>query len=205
MNRFVLVGALVFLMAGLSQAATGPPGLDLFVDVRMGNDLGSCRSAGNACRTIQAAVDRIPAVLTEDVVVHIAAGVYAEPILLIDRMAPRDHQIRLVGESQVSIVPPPGFEGNGITVRRAPRVVLENLGVEGFATGLLVRLSEVTVSNTRITGSTQIGIECEKGWVSLQAAGGGPGVSIVNDYSGIGITATCGCHVQFEGATWIAG
>jgi len=199
MSRRILVAGALSLLFSLPWAATIPPSLELFVDARMSNDLGSCRSAGNSCRTIQAAIDRIPAVLTQDVIVHLASGVYVEPLLLADRLAPQGHTIRLTGEPQATIKPDPSFPGDGITVRRSPLVVLENLIIEGFANGVHVRLSDVVISNTRISGNALNGILIEKGWVTLQSATSGPGVIIQNNVAGSGIKATCGSHVVFEG------
>jgi len=203
MLRKLMVTAVLFLVFSLPRAATAPPALELFVDATMGNDLGSCRSAANACRTIQAAIDRVPVVLSQDVTVRIAAGTYFEHLLLVDRLAPLDHTIRLVGVTQAPTLSSHEHRGEGITIRRAARVVLENLTIEGFATGVHVRLSDVVVSNSRITGNTENGILCEKGWVVLQSPDGGPGVTIRNNATGAGINASCGCHVEFEGASWI--
>jgi hypothetical protein len=203
MTKKLLFAAALLLVIGMPRAATTPPALELFVDASMGNDLGSCRSPGNACRTIQAAVDRIPIVLSQDVTVRIAPGTYREHLLLVDRLAPLDQTIRLVGAAQAPILSNLEHQGSGVTIRRFARVVLENLTIEGFANGVHVRLSEVVISNTRITGNAENGILCEKGWVALQAADGGPGVTIQNSDLGTGINATCGCHVSFEGASWI--
>jgi hypothetical protein len=176
--------------------------LELFVDARMGNDLGSCRSAGNSCRTIQAAIDRIPAVLTQDVTVHIASGTYPGSLLLADRLAPQGHGIRLVGEPQATLKPLPADSGDGITVRRSPALTLENLIIRGFANGVHVRLSDLIVNNSRIDGNAGHGIMSEKSWVILQADATGTGV-IIQGNSGSGILATCGSHVQFDGTAWV--
>jgi hypothetical protein len=203
MTRKLLVIAVLFLVMSAPRAATPPPALELFVDATTGNDQGSCRTLGNACRTIQAAIDRIPVALSQDVTVRIAPGTYREHLLLVDRLAPMDQTIRLVGAAQASILSNQEHQGDGVIIRRSARVVLEGLTIEGFANGVHVRLSDVVVSNTRIRGSAVNGILCEKGWVALQAADGGPGVAIQDSSTGTGINASCGCHVTFEGASWI--
>lgn len=203
MARKLLVIGILTMAFSLCHAAVASPSLELFVDAGMGNDLGSCRAAGNACRTIQAAIDRIPAVLTQDVTVRVASGVYLEPLLLADRLAPQGHSIRLIGTPEATIKSGPSHLGNGVTVRRSAPIVLENLNIEGFANGVHIRLSEVVINNTRIGGNAQNGILCEKGWLSLQTAAAGRGVTIRYNVAGSGITATCGCHVEVEGTTWI--
>lgn len=202
MTRKILVLVALALAFGLSRAATLPPALDLFVDARMGNDLGSCRASGNSCRTIQAAIDRIPAVLTQDVTVHIASGTYLESLLVADRLAPQGHSIRLVGEPQATLKPTPSYSGDGLTVRRSPLLILENLVIQGFANGVSVRLSDLVVNNSRIVGNVGDGIRTEKSWVILQAATAGPGVTI-QDNAGSGIFASCGSRVQFGGPAYI--
>jgi hypothetical protein len=202
MTRKILVFLALALAPSLSGAATLPPPLDLFVDARMGNDLGSCRTAGNSCRTIQAAIDRIPAVLTQDVTVHIASGTSLESLLMADRLAPQGHSLRLVGEPQATLKPTPSYAGDGVIVRRSPLLIMENLIIQRFPNGVMVRLSDLVVNNSRITGNVGDGIRSEKGWVILQAAAAGPGVTI-QDNAGSGIFASCGSHVQFDGPVWI--
>lgn len=148
-------------------------------------------------------MDRIPAVLSQDVTVHVASGIYMEHALLADRLAQQGHAIRLIGEPQATIRLDPSFQRTGVVIRRSATVVLENLIIKDFANGVHVRLSDAVINNIRIEENAQNGILCERGRVTLQAAAAGPGVTIQNNASGSGIEATCGCHVQFEGPAWI--
>lgn len=204
MTRKLIVTAALLMMASLASAATAPTSLDFYVNGRMGNDLGSCQTPNNACRTIQAAIDRIPAVLVQNVDVYVAGGTYKEMILLADRLAPTGHVVRLIGDLGNTVIWGDFFQGVGITIRRFPSITLENLTIGGFQDGVEIRLSEVTINNTTISGNHRNGIVAEKSWLTLQAATSGTGVTIQSNMFGSGIKATCGSNIQFEGPAYIA-
>ncbi len=107
--------------------------LDLYVDAATGDDEDNCLSAGAACKTIQAAVDRIPMALGGNVTVHIADGTYSEEVVLNRRQRQGLHWISIEGNpgSPQSVV----FDGLGVL----------DLGL--FILDSLVQIKGITFSN----------------------------------------------------------
>lgn len=197
----------------------------LYVNAATGDDKDSCETPAHACRTLQAAFDRIPPVLTQEVTVNVAAGRYAGGALLMDRSSPRDHPIRIVGEKGVTFLEGLDQIPIGIAVYRAPRVFVDGLSVTGFRrAGLsLVQTAPIVVSSTRVISNGGVGLEirdteaviletvvsdnvgdgilCDDGGLALQALNEGKGV-VVSGNGGHGIWAV-GCHVSFEGPSMI--
>ncbi len=95
---------------GMEIVSDGP--LDLYVDGTSGVDGNDGLSPTTAKRTIQAAINEIPRVLTDAVTVHIADGTYSEEVVLNRRQRQGLHWISIEGNpgSPQSVV----FDGLGV-------------------------------------------------------------------------------------------
>ena len=116
---------------GMEIVSDGP--MDLYVDGINGDDADDGLSPTTAKRTIQAAINEIPRVLTDAVTVHIADGTYSEEVVL-DR---RQHR----GLHWISIEGNPGSPQS---------VVFDGLGVLDFGLFILdslVQIKGITFSN----------------------------------------------------------
>jgi len=117
--------------------------LDLWVDAVNGNDNNSGLLPSAAKQTIQAAVDRVPSILGDDITVHIQPGTYAETVYLLDRNFRRDSTLALVATA-------PGVRITGGLVRD-DGIVIDDVGnflVEG------IEVLDTLSYNMRITNST---------------------------------------------------
>ena len=154
-------------VAGLMRSAGSGHGCpaDLYVNVGSGDDNQRCDSSRKACRTIQAALDRIPLILTSDITVHIADGTYEGEAVLADRGSPNRSRIRLVGEPRATLTGA-GRHATGLTVFRVPAIVVENLTVQEFTgSGMVFTYTDpVRVVSCLVTHNGEDGIII--GWSS---------------------------------------
>lgn len=200
--------------------------LNFYVDALAGDDKASCEKTTYACQTLQAALDRIPVVLTQEVTVNVAAGTYSGGAVLMDRLSPQGHAIRLLGEAGMTIMNGYGEQETGIAVSRAPRVFVEGFVVTGFTraglsffrtgsvsiaethvlsnpgTGIEAREADVVISESVVDDNGGHGILCDGGNVTFRAREGGRGV-VVTRNGGNGIHVT-DCHALFEGAAVVS-
>ena len=116
---------------GMEIVSDGP--LDLYVDGINGDDADDGLSPTTAKRTIQAAINEIPRVLTDAVTVHVADGTYSEEVVLNRRQRQGLHGISIEGNpgSPQSVV----FDGLG------------ELGFGLFITESLIQIKGITFSN----------------------------------------------------------
>lgn len=237
MSRGVLAGFLSLILAGAVLA--GPPGewwersvqpggeiLDLYVDATFGDDRIGCGSTRIAwpCRSIQAALDRIPMVLTQDVVILVAEGTYDGGLLLADRLSPNRSSIELRGE-EGAVVQAGDDQRIGMAIWNTGDVRMEGLAFEGFeAYGvLIVQSAPVEIVSARISGSGEAGIlalqsatgivdtvveagqgrgvVCEQGWMRIGPSESGQGL-LVSGNAEQGLLALA-CEVHFAGAAII--
>jgi hypothetical protein len=198
--------------------------LDLYVDAAAGNDTFNGLFPWSPKQTIQAAVDRIPTVLGDDVVVHIAPGTYAETVRLYDRSFRGDSSITLLGEGGNVRITGDGVRENGIRIRNISGFVVEGLEVvdtlsyKVLATnssgtlrsclvtntasmsggsGLLISRSFVTVEDSTISDHT-IGLVCTSASRCFV-----DNVSITGNYRGI--DALKSGQVRFIGPATVTG
>src|SRR5882757_7572035 len=81
-RRLAIGAATALLLTGLGAVTAAPahaaPTLALFVDVSNGDDFNSCTAAGvgNACKTIQAALNKAADGIKQDVTITVADGTY---------------------------------------------------------------------------------------------------------------------------------
>ena len=204
MRRTILAAAFAVVLIGMPVTAFAIGHSDLYVNGSFGSDSSTCQNANNACLTIQAAIDRIPIVMDQDVTVHVAAGTYAESLLLVDRLAPKGNTIRLVGDVNGVRLTGMKEQAIGIQITHSPSVVLENFQVTGFTeAGILLLHSDATIVNSQILWNLSHGVVCEFG--NLVFGPGNPmrGVSLLNN-AGTALYATA-CHVRFLGPAVVTG
>lgn len=207
-----------------TDAEAEPPIVDLFVDGVTGVDLSRCGTTVEPCRTIQAAIDRIPMVFHRDIKVNVAPGTYEGGIMIVGRISPRMSKLTVSGEpDQVVITGPVGAQ-TGISVVHSYHVALENLRIEGFPgmgvkimdsieselrsvaitggqDGLFLANSRTTIVGGSIEGSRRHGINCEGGWVTV-----GPGADqlLIGNNAASGLWADL-CHVSIHSPVAIWG
>jgi len=196
-----------------------------YVDALVGEDTELCGpDPAFPCRTIQAAIDRIPIVFHRDIVVHVASGVYPGGILISGRTTPNRSRVRVVGEAEGTIVSGPAGETTGVSVIQSHNVVLENLDIRGFPdAGVRVmfspgaRLESLSLSNNGdgaflgesdtvvrrgvFNDNLRNGVACQGGWVAF-TGDSAPHAFVGN--AGAGIMAA-GCHVNLESQVSISG
>lgn len=175
--------------------------MHLFVDSISGNDDPSCTREGKRCRTIQAAIDRIPAVLGGDAIIHILPGDYEGDLRLMDRLCPLGSTITLRGETILTFAPGvtegavilgDGLAKTGITVERACAVTLENLTIRGFVGNgvALVNTPMVRIVSTLIdtNGGHGLSVEDAKAEIyqSVITSNAGDGISCDRSHLRIG-------------------
>lgn len=198
--------------------------LELYVDQSTGSDSNTCLSPGLACSTIQAAIDRIPMVITDEVTVFVAPGAYEGGVTIADRSSPYRSLIRIKGQPGV-ILWGDNLRTTGITIWRSTGVSLEDLEISGFTgpgvyaiytdpvivrgssimdntgSGIRAEASGLVVENSVIWHNKAGGILVERGRLVL----GEPTAGSVVDISynrGAGVTAR-GADAVFAGATLI--
>ncbi len=225
--RMLLVAGVLLAVAGGAPGRgdgggnqPGTPDLDLYVAIG-GNDASSCKSPQNSCRTIQAAIDRIPMILDRQVNISIQAGTYFGSVRIADRMAPRRFAIELIGQGEGATIAGGESLIDGVTVTRTMRVVLRNLTIRDFrghgvvlrngasasilqsgivrnsGHGALVRMSDLTVADSAIGHNGEDGLSCEQGRLRFGATLSGQGVHVHhNERSGVLASA---CMVGFGG------
>ncbi len=161
----------------------------LWVDGVLGSDHSACTQT-EPCATIQAAIDRIPMILAQDIVVHVAAGIYEGGITIADRHSMLRAQITLRGEPQATIW---GHHArtHGVTVWKTPGVILENLEITGFEErglviayaspvkvrhtsivdnrggGIMIADAAVHLNDVTVRDNGGTGVSCENGWVRM--------------------------------------
>jgi hypothetical protein len=196
----------------------------LFVDGTTGQDSSKCGTALAPCRTIQAAVDRVPMVFQRDTRIIIAPGTYDGGIMIVGRISPRMAALTLAGEpGQVVITGPAGVE-HGIAIIHSYHVVLQNLRIEGFTgtgvkildsldtelrsveidggqDGVLLGESRTTIVGGSVQNSLRHGINCEGGWVVV-APSADPVLIGNNLTSGLWVDL---CHVSIQGPVTVWG
>jgi hypothetical protein len=196
----------------------------VYVDALLGEDTDLCGpDPALPCRTIQAAIDRIPMVFTRDITVHVAPGTYPGGILIAGRTTPGQSRLRVAGTDTGAVISGPYGEPTGIAVVQSRNVSLENLEVTGYpAAGVRVilspgsRLESVTLSNNgdgAFLGESETlitkglfrdnlghGLACEGGWVTL--SGHLDSHAFVDN--GVGLKAS-GCHASLQSPIHVAG
>ncbi len=203
MRKMIVAAAVVAALLGMPLTAAAAGHSEFFVNGLSGNDSSSCQSPRNGCLTIQAAIDRIPIVLDRHVSVHVAPGTYAESLILADRLAPKGHEIRLIGDAEGVRLNGMKERQIGILIRNSPRVVLENFEVTEFTeAGVLVLHSDVSLANARIVWNLSHGVVCEYSHLLIETGAVARGVSLLGN-AGSGLLAT-GCHVRFQGPAIVA-
>ena len=203
MRKMILAAMCVASTLALPLTAAPAGHIDLYVSGMSGNDSVTCLNANNGCRTIQAAIDRIPIVLDQHVIVHIAPGTYSESLMLADRLAPKGHEIRLIGDPGVVRLAGARLMPVGILIKNSPRVVLENLEITEYTeAGVLVQHSEALLTSTRVVWNRSHALVCEYGDLVIETGAPARGVSLLNNL-GSGILASS-CHVRFDGPATIA-
>jgi len=166
-QRIFLVGALV-LSAGLSEAQVHRT----FVSVN-GNDANTCLTPAAACRTINAAITQVDAngeviitttgsysgaAITKAVRINAPSGIVAFAALPITINAPAANVV-IRGFTIKAVTPGSGV---GITVTDVGTLLLENMVVDGWGTGVEVNAagSKFSVSNSTFRNNTdRAGIE----------------------------------------------
>jgi hypothetical protein len=136
---------------------------DLYVNAMTGDDRNRCLRPEDACLTIQAAIDRIPAIVDRDVVVHIAAGNYGGDLFLEDRISPKRFGVTILGEPGV-VIDGVGTQATGLTIANISSVIIKNLDFRGF-TGhgiVLDRVRLVRVESVRLSGNLGEGLHSEE-------------------------------------------
>lgn len=162
-NFTLLATQLDALTASLAPLglSVGPPLTDLYVDPIAGDDTNS-GGLGEPLQTLQAAFDRVPAVLLASLTIHLASGTYADVgaptgLGVVPEYAARIRSIRSVNGAELIIsgAPGGGAEMNGVaTAGLTPRVglliedcdaiVVQDLAIGGYAeTGAAVRRSRL--------------------------------------------------------------
>jgi len=195
----------------------------LYVDIVRGSDEYICTTPAKPCATIQAAVDRIPAVLAVDVTVHIAPGVYAEGVVIAGRISPHRVSVRLHGmpgavldgESTIrtgflvdgvsGVVVESllirNFAGSGIQVRNSDPATIRSCVVQGNGEdGIHMTRATVRIEETMIGANGRNGVVCDRGELVLSSESG-DGVTLVSN-AGSGLQAI-GCRVEVAGKTMI--
>ncbi|MBI5017193.1 MAG: hypothetical protein HZB55_17140 [Deltaproteobacteria bacterium] len=140
------------LVNGVDVVSVGA--LDLYVNGDTGDDQKSGRFAGSAKKTIQAALNAIPAVTTGPVTVHIAqsASAYAGGLVLADRQLHSWQPITLRGEPSATISGS-GLD-TGLLAMRISNLVLDHLTFTGFSgQALLLAATYATLKSCELANS----------------------------------------------------
>ena len=198
----------------------------LYVNALAGDDGNPCNTPERACRSLQAAFDRIPPILKEVVVVSVAAGTYTGEAVLMDRLSPRDLPIHVIGEKGVTILDGLGELDTGIAVYRAPRVTLAGLSVTGFRRAGLsfAHTAPIEISTTRIFSNLGVGVQiqnteavmmesvvdangghgilCDVGRIDFSSLEGSKGM-VISRNGGNGVRAI-GCHAIFDAPAMVS-
>jgi len=160
---------------GYEVATAGP--LDLYVNGATGDDANSGLSPSAAKRTIQGAVDRIPAIAGGDVTVHIADGTYAEQVLLADKTGPKGNRVTLLGNSANPAavrITGSGVRGQALVVRNVSLAALagmsfeEAAGANGSGTGVQIWKSQGDISDCRFVNNDNFGLWGREGFVEIR-------------------------------------
>jgi hypothetical protein len=171
---------------GVEVASSGS--LDLYVNTATGDDDNSGVTASAPKRTIQAAVNRIPAVVTGNVTVRIAAGTYQENVLVEHRDVLNDATITLQGDpaapSNVLLIASNPLHAlrlagvrsivvDGVEIRSATNsalfvsdssgVTIRNSVLRLSTNGLFAIRSSVDADSTTITENSGNGLACIAG------------------------------------------
>jgi hypothetical protein len=161
-RRIFLVGALV-LSAGLSEAQVHRT----FVSVN-GNDGNDCLTPASACRTINAAVTKVDAdgeviiastgsyagaAITKSVRVNAPSGIVAFAALPITINAPAANVV-IRGFTIKAVTP---GAGTGIAVTAVGTLLLENMVVDGWATGVSTPAGKISVADSTFRNNTSFG------------------------------------------------
>ena len=176
-------GSLTINAAASNSNGTAP---DLYVNAMTGDDRNRCLRPEDACLTIQAAIDRIPAVLDRDVVVHIAAGNYGGDLYLGDRISPKRFGVTVLGEPGV-VIDGVGTQETGLSIANIASVIIKNLEFRGF-TGhgiVLDRVRLVQLESIRLVANQGEGLHAEESSAVIVE-------SIVEQNGGDGIYCTGG-------------
>ena len=124
----------------------------MYVDDALGSDSNDCLSPGaGACKTIQVAIDRLVSTTTVTSTINVAAGIYTEENVVIDKA------LRLQGAGITTKIAP--ADGDGIEIN-ASSVTVDGFSIEplhsggdGFGIDVsgAVTTTNVTISNNVIT------------------------------------------------------
>jgi hypothetical protein len=144
--------------------------MDLYVDAVTGNDNNAGIFPGSPKQTINAAIQRIPAILGGDVTVHIANGTYREEILLFQRFRTGPFGIRLLGnEAAPELVVLDGTDvpsvwGGGIRSIDLP-VEVSGMTITGFSDAGVSAShgGSLMIHHCRIINNARTGIEANNG------------------------------------------
>jgi len=207
---------------GIDVAAPGP--LDLYVNDVTGDDTNSGMSSGAPKKTIQAAVDRVPAILTGQVTIHIADGFYSEEIYIPNQVIKDGHSIVLVGNVTAPenvVLTGNGILETGIATFGIGKV--RGLTVTDFTeAGIEIALGDLGVRDCRVTDNGEVGIRIHDAGAEIKdtvvenntgagitlSAGGSTAYingSQINGNGSFGIAVTAGSHVIVEGSLVIQG
>lgn len=198
--------------------------LDLYVNAATGDDALDGLSPTRPVRTIQAALDRIPAVIHDDVTVHVAPGTYAESLRLIGRVAPGGAVITLTGSpadpteivvsasntqlhaldiSEIGDVVVEGFEfrdatSSSVSIVTAGSVTLRDVIVRDNFVGVLAIRTSLEIQDVAIESQTTTGLFCTSASRCRMA-------NLTSIGNGYGIYASRGAEVSFTGPAALHG
>ncbi len=167
-RRIFLVGALV-LSAGLSEAQVHRT----FVSVN-GNDANTCLTPAAACRTINAAITKVDAngeviitttgsysgaAITKAVRINAPSGIVAFAALPITINAPGAN-VALRGFTIKAVTP---GSGTGIDATAFGTLILENMVIDGWSTGLNTVGGKVSVSDSTFRNNASLALAATTG------------------------------------------
>ncbi|MDP9092669.1 MAG: Ig-like domain-containing protein [Actinomycetota bacterium] len=166
--------------AGVPSADAAATSDTLYVDAS-GSDANSCAVSQQPCQTVSRGVAQATAGLSNgysDAVVNIAAGTYAETVIV--PVIPSGKTLSLVGAGAASTTINAGGQGPVIAVRGGV-VSLNGVTLTGGARasggGGIVSVGTLTIMNSTITGNTSVG----------RSPGYGGGIL---NYGGLTVTAS---------------
>jgi hypothetical protein len=203
---------------GMEIVSDGP--LDLYVDGIIGDDDNDGLSPDTAKRTITAAIERVPAILTGPSIVYIADGTYNEEVFIGNRTSKAPYWVILQGNQgspENVVLDGEGFRENGIDVYGVAEIRgmtvtrFTDTGIEfshGFSVvedcrlvdnfrGLQVGQSAGEVLDSIVSGNSYEGIGAD-GTDELIINGSTPSLCQINN-NGVGLAAARASRVFISG------
>ncbi|HPB32455.1 MAG TPA: right-handed parallel beta-helix repeat-containing protein, partial [Candidatus Sumerlaeota bacterium] len=149
--------------------------ITLYVNSEVGDDSWTGMHPGRPKKTIQSAVDALPAIITFPVRIQVAPGMYPEQVLIKNRHvnAPTAN-IHIISEKNESAIHPraivtgkdnetsPPVRNNGFLLDNVSDIILEGFGVESTTCeGIFINKGQIEINDFRVTESlTNAGIKC---------------------------------------------